>query len=215
MNKDTATSRQPINDSGKRRQHAAPGPRHPSTSPTPRPSVNKFELIPHKTPDSASFPSFLAVLLPSHIPSTTRALHLSRISYPHRLYPTRFASTFTMSDSFTTKQVAEHASVDNGLYIIVDGGVYKMDTFVDEHPGGAKILKRVGGKDASKQFWKVCWLQTCYSPVQRNKADIYESVPQRERTEEVCAEAEGRNGQGGGEAIDTNMIAQVHFRDEY
>ena len=60
-----------------------------------------------------------------------------------------------MSDSLTTKQVAEHASVENGLYIIIDGGVYKMDTFVDEHPGGAKILKRVGGKDASKQFWKV------------------------------------------------------------
>ncbi|KAF2134497.1 cytochrome b5 [Dothidotthia symphoricarpi CBS 119687] len=59
-----------------------------------------------------------------------------------------------MSESLTTKQVAEHASVENGLYIIVDGSVYKLDTFVDEHPGGAKILKRVGGKDASKQFWK-------------------------------------------------------------
>ncbi|KAG9206585.1 hypothetical protein B5807_05437 [Epicoccum nigrum] len=59
-----------------------------------------------------------------------------------------------MSESFTTKQVAEHASVEKGLYIIVDNGVYKLDSFVDEHPGGAKILKRVGGKDASKQFWK-------------------------------------------------------------
>ncbi|ORY07533.1 cytochrome b5-like heme/steroid binding domain-containing protein [Clohesyomyces aquaticus] len=59
-----------------------------------------------------------------------------------------------MSESFTTKQVAEHNTVDNGLYIIIDGDVYGMASFVDEHPGGAKILKRVGGKDASKQFWK-------------------------------------------------------------
>lgn len=60
-----------------------------------------------------------------------------------------------MSESLTTKQVAEHNTVEKGLYIIIDNDVYKLDTFVEEHPGGAKILKRVGGKDASKQFWKV------------------------------------------------------------
>ncbi|EMC95944.1 hypothetical protein BAUCODRAFT_123226 [Baudoinia panamericana UAMH 10762] len=59
-----------------------------------------------------------------------------------------------MSKQFTVKDVQEHNTPDKGLYIIIDNGVYEMGGFVDEHPGGAKILKRVGGKDASKQFWK-------------------------------------------------------------
>jgi cytochrome b involved in lipid metabolism len=29
-----------------------------------------------------------------------------------------------------------------------------MSDFLDEHPGGPKILKRMAGKDSSKQFWK-------------------------------------------------------------
>ncbi|GAB7346644.1 hypothetical protein MBLNU459_g1777t1 [Dothideomycetes sp. NU459] len=59
-----------------------------------------------------------------------------------------------MSKSISAKEVKEHSTVEQGLYIIIDNGVYEMAGFVDEHPGGAKILKRVGGKDASKQFWK-------------------------------------------------------------
>ncbi|EEH22455.1 hypothetical protein PABG_04666 [Paracoccidioides brasiliensis Pb03] len=59
-----------------------------------------------------------------------------------------------MSKSFTSAEVAQHNTADNGIYIIIDSSVYDVTQFADEHPGGAKILKRVGGKDASKQFWK-------------------------------------------------------------
>lgn len=59
---------------------------------------------------------------------------------------------------FTPQDVASHNTADNGLYIIIDSSVYDVTNFVDEHPGGAKILKRVAGKDASKQFWKVSFV---------------------------------------------------------
>lgn len=70
-----------------------------------------------------------------------------------------------MSQSFTPADVASHNSADNGMYIIVDNNVYDVTKFVDEHPGGAKILKRVAGKDASKQFWKVLSLLPGYSSI--------------------------------------------------
>ncbi|KAF3058447.1 hypothetical protein GL218_05708 [Daldinia childiae] len=84
-----------------------------------------------------------------------------------------------MSQTFTAKDVADHKDEKNGMYIIVDSGVYDITSeaipvrlsfslpstdwtnntlliidFLDEHPGGAKILKRMAGKNATKQFWK-------------------------------------------------------------
>ncbi|KAH8761501.1 putative acyl-CoA dehydrogenase [Hyaloscypha sp. PMI_1271] len=58
-----------------------------------------------------------------------------------------------MSKTFTQADVASH-NKPNDLYIIVDEDVYDLTAFQDEHPGGKKILTRVAGKDASKQFWK-------------------------------------------------------------
>lgn len=59
-----------------------------------------------------------------------------------------------MSKTISASEVASHNSADKGMYIIIDSNVYDVTNFVDEHPGGAKILKRVAGKDATKQFWK-------------------------------------------------------------
>jgi len=58
-----------------------------------------------------------------------------------------------MSQRFSTADVASHNKADS-LYVIVDEDVYDLTKFQDEHPGGKKILQRVAGKDASKQFWK-------------------------------------------------------------
>jgi cytochrome b involved in lipid metabolism len=58
-----------------------------------------------------------------------------------------------MSKTFSAADVAAHKSPSD-LWIIVDEDVYDLTKFQSEHPGGQKILTRVAGKDASKQFWK-------------------------------------------------------------
>jgi len=59
-----------------------------------------------------------------------------------------------MPKTFSVAEVATHKDAENGMYIIIDAEVYDVTKFADEHPGGAKILKRMAGKDATKQFWK-------------------------------------------------------------
>jgi alkylation response protein AidB-like acyl-CoA dehydrogenase len=58
-----------------------------------------------------------------------------------------------MSGTYSKDDVSSHSKPDS-LWIVVDEDVYDLTKFQDEHPGGKKILQRVAGKDASKQFWK-------------------------------------------------------------
>ncbi|KAJ9198840.1 hypothetical protein DTO164E3_4930 [Paecilomyces variotii] len=58
-----------------------------------------------------------------------------------------------MAKTFSKDEVASHSKSDS-LWVVIDEDVYDLSKFQDEHPGGKKILQRVAGKDASKQFWK-------------------------------------------------------------
>ena len=123
---------------------------------------------------------------------STHSLH--PLYYYTILYTVTRCSTAIMSKSFTPTDVSSHNNPDKGLYIIIDSNVYDVTKFIDEHPGGSKILKRVAGKDASKQFWKVCSPPPVLGPVRARDDRLTMAVPQRERPEEVLAQVEDRRG---------------------
>jgi cytochrome b involved in lipid metabolism len=59
-----------------------------------------------------------------------------------------------MSKTVSASELSAHNKPED-IWVKVDENVYDLTGFIDEHPGGSKILKRVAGKDATKQFWKV------------------------------------------------------------
>ncbi|TCD66743.1 Cytochrome b2, mitochondrial precursor [Steccherinum ochraceum] len=58
-----------------------------------------------------------------------------------------------MSDvqTLTGPEVEQHASRDS-CWIIVHGKVYDVTDFLDEHPGGSKIILKYAGKDATEAY---------------------------------------------------------------
>ncbi len=93
-----------------------------------------------------------------HAPPPPPPFSLIQISRTASLTATSISAADKMSKTLSPSEVSAHNTPETGLYIIVDSSVYDLTGFIDEHPGGSKILKRVGGKDASKQFWKVWFL---------------------------------------------------------
>eukprot|EP00252_Welwitschia_mirabilis_P013979 TRINITY_DN30988_c0_g1_i1.p1 TRINITY_DN30988_c0_g1~~TRINITY_DN30988_c0_g1_i1.p1 ORF type:complete len:129 (-),score=24.15 TRINITY_DN30988_c0_g1_i1:33-419(-) len=53
--------------------------------------------------------------------------------------------------SFTATQVAEHNS-RNDCWIIINGKVYDVSRYLEEHPGGEDVLLAAAGKDGTDEF---------------------------------------------------------------
>ena len=53
--------------------------------------------------------------------------------------------------SFSKKEVAKHNTIGD-CWVILNGGVFDMTNFLNDHPGGSKVVMLYAGKDASEEF---------------------------------------------------------------
>ncbi|CEJ61951.1 hypothetical protein PMG11_10467 [Penicillium brasilianum] len=59
----------------------------------------------------------------------------------------------TEKRKYSRDEVAQHTH-DGDVWVIIEHHVYNLSQFLQEHPGGAKILLGVAGQDATKKFRK-------------------------------------------------------------
>ena len=56
-----------------------------------------------------------------------------------------------MSKEFTLEEVAKH-NKEGDCWVIIDGGVYELNDFLPDHPGGRKAILTFAGRDATEEF---------------------------------------------------------------
>eukprot|EP00899_Mesostigma_viride_P018355 jgi/Mesvir1/26520/Mv16176-RA.1 len=54
-------------------------------------------------------------------------------------------------EEYSLEEVSQHASLTD-CWLIINGKVYDVSKFMDEHPGGDEILLSTTGKDATLEF---------------------------------------------------------------
>lgn len=54
----------------------------------------------------------------------------------------------------TVEEVQKHTTVENGVWVVINGNVYDLTDFLARHPGGAKIIMKYAGKNALTVFNK-------------------------------------------------------------
>ncbi|KAB2048031.1 hypothetical protein ES319_A13G086800v1 [Gossypium barbadense] len=57
----------------------------------------------------------------------------------------------TLTKLYTMQEAAQHNTKDD-FWIVIDGKVYDVTSYLDEHPGGDDVVLESTGKDATDDF---------------------------------------------------------------
>jgi len=55
---------------------------------------------------------------------------------------------------YSWEDIKKHATRED-LWFVIEGKVYNVTSFLDDHPGGDEVLKDVAGTDATQEFKNV------------------------------------------------------------
>lgn len=59
--------------------------------------------------------------------------------------------TDTTTTLYTAEEVAKHTTHDD-LWVVINGKVYNVSSYIDEHPGGEEVIIDCAGTDATEAF---------------------------------------------------------------
>jgi L-lactate dehydrogenase (cytochrome) len=54
----------------------------------------------------------------------------------------------------TNEELSKHNTKEQGLWVLINGHVYDVTNFLDQHPGKPEVLIHFSGKDGSDGFNK-------------------------------------------------------------
>lgn len=77
----------------------------------------------------------------------------SNAGYPEWQTPVKAASSVAAADLpiYCWDEIRRHASAAS-TWLVIDGDVYDVSSFIEQHPGGAELLGEWAGRDASRAF---------------------------------------------------------------
>ncbi|CAI9785303.1 unnamed protein product [Fraxinus pennsylvanica] len=57
----------------------------------------------------------------------------------------------TLTKLYSMEEASQHNTQED-CWVVIDGKVYDVSSYLDEHPGGDDVLLRATGKDATDEF---------------------------------------------------------------